>query len=106
MCLNYFSLSIHLLKIGKFDTETKEMLYWNEDNCWPSELVFIPRPNGGSEDDGEKTVWWACTMYDIHMYSVLCMLLYTVSDRVQMDGVPGTKIRSLIDYIFIGKTVY
>ncbi|XP_039983181.1 beta,beta-carotene 15,15'-dioxygenase isoform X2 [Xiphias gladius] len=39
-------------QIGKFDTETKEMLYWNEDNCWPSELVFIPRPNGGSEDDG------------------------------------------------------
>ncbi|KAM7370044.1 hypothetical protein PAMP_011330 [Pampus punctatissimus] len=39
-------------QIGKFDTETKRMVYWNEDNCWPSEPVFIPRPNGESEDDG------------------------------------------------------
>ncbi|KAK2859340.1 hypothetical protein Q5P01_003960 [Channa striata] len=39
-------------KIGKFDTETKEMIYWNEDNCSPSEPVFIPRQNGESEDDG------------------------------------------------------
>ncbi|XP_070709010.1 beta,beta-carotene 15,15'-dioxygenase [Pempheris klunzingeri] len=39
-------------KIGKFDTQTKEKVYWSEDNCWPSEPVFIPRPNGESEDDG------------------------------------------------------
>ncbi|XP_069573047.1 beta,beta-carotene 15,15'-dioxygenase [Brachyistius frenatus] len=39
-------------KIAKFDTETKEMIYWSDDNCWPSEAVFIPRPNGESEDDG------------------------------------------------------
>ncbi|XP_029979097.1 beta,beta-carotene 15,15'-dioxygenase [Sphaeramia orbicularis] len=39
-------------KLGKFDTETKEMVYWSEDNCWPSEPVFVPRPNGESEDDG------------------------------------------------------
>lgn len=38
--------------------ETKEMVYWNEENCSPSEPVFIPRPNGESEDDGEDTVWW------------------------------------------------
>uniref|UniRef100_A0A7N6BVG0 Beta-carotene oxygenase 1 n=1 Tax=Anabas testudineus TaxID=64144 RepID=A0A7N6BVG0_ANATE len=40
------------VKIGKFDTETKEMVYWSEDNCFLSEPVFIPRPNGESEDDG------------------------------------------------------
>lgn len=46
-------LNVHLLQIMKFDTENKEMLYWNEDNCFPSEPVFIPRPNGETEDDGE-----------------------------------------------------
>ncbi|XP_062297682.1 beta,beta-carotene 15,15'-dioxygenase isoform X2 [Scomber scombrus] len=44
--------SAHSKQIGKFDTETKKMVYWGEDNCWPSEPVFIPRPNGESEDDG------------------------------------------------------
>uniref|UniRef100_A0A3B5L931 Uncharacterized protein n=1 Tax=Xiphophorus couchianus TaxID=32473 RepID=A0A3B5L931_9TELE len=39
-------------QVAKFDTETKTMLYWNEENCWPSEPVFVPRPNGESEDDG------------------------------------------------------
>ncbi|XP_075907224.1 beta,beta-carotene 15,15'-dioxygenase [Nelusetta ayraudi] len=39
-------------QIGKFDTETKETVYWDEENCWPSEPVFVPRPNGESEDDG------------------------------------------------------
>ncbi|KAI3355159.1 hypothetical protein L3Q82_018026, partial [Scortum barcoo] len=39
-------------QIGKVDTETKERIYWSEDNCWPSEPVFVPRPNGESEDDG------------------------------------------------------
>ncbi|XP_071402888.1 beta,beta-carotene 15,15'-dioxygenase [Centroberyx affinis] len=39
-------------EITKFDTETKQMIKWSEDNCWPSEPVFIPRPNGETEDDG------------------------------------------------------
>uniref|UniRef100_A0A8D3C034 Uncharacterized protein n=1 Tax=Scophthalmus maximus TaxID=52904 RepID=A0A8D3C034_SCOMX len=39
-------------QISKFDTESRETVYWNEDNCWPSEPVFIPRPNAESEDDG------------------------------------------------------
>ncbi|XP_061568941.1 beta,beta-carotene 15,15'-dioxygenase [Cololabis saira] len=39
-------------QVAKFDTETKKMVYWSEDNCWPSEPVFVPRPNGESEDDG------------------------------------------------------
>ncbi|XP_038142692.1 beta,beta-carotene 15,15'-dioxygenase [Cyprinodon tularosa] len=39
-------------QIAKFDTKTKTMLYWNEENCWPSEPIFVPRPNGESEDDG------------------------------------------------------
>lgn len=39
-------------KVTKFDTETKQRIEWSEDNCWPSEPVFIPRPNGEAEDDG------------------------------------------------------
>ncbi|XP_055007165.1 beta,beta-carotene 15,15'-dioxygenase isoform X2 [Boleophthalmus pectinirostris] len=43
-------------QIGKFDTETREMIYWKEENCFPSEPVFIPRPSGESEDDGVVVV--------------------------------------------------
>ncbi|XP_033964910.1 beta,beta-carotene 15,15'-dioxygenase-like [Pseudochaenichthys georgianus] len=39
-------------EIAKFDTETKERIFWSEENCLPSEPVFIPRPNAESEDDG------------------------------------------------------
>lgn len=51
------------VKIAKFDTESKEMVFWTEENCWPSEPVFVPRPNGESEDDGKDAsrhhhVWW------------------------------------------------
>ncbi|XP_066569909.1 beta,beta-carotene 15,15'-dioxygenase [Amia ocellicauda] len=40
------------LKIMKLDIETKQQLYWGEDDCWPSEPVFIPAPNAVEEDDG------------------------------------------------------
>uniref|UniRef100_A0A8C5H0D6 Beta,beta-carotene 15,15'-dioxygenase-like n=1 Tax=Gouania willdenowi TaxID=441366 RepID=A0A8C5H0D6_GOUWI len=39
-------------KVAKFDTETRKMLFWSEENCFPSEPLFVPRPNGESEDDG------------------------------------------------------
>ncbi|XP_028288894.1 beta,beta-carotene 15,15'-dioxygenase [Parambassis ranga] len=39
-------------QVAKFDTETKKMLYWGEEKCWPLEPVFVPRPKGESEDDG------------------------------------------------------
>lgn len=38
----------------KFDVDTRQMLEWKEDNCWPSELVFVPSPNAIEEDDGER----------------------------------------------------
>ncbi|XP_077480721.1 beta,beta-carotene 15,15'-dioxygenase [Stigmatopora argus] len=44
--------SAHTKEVAKFDTETKQKLIWKEDNCWPSEAVFVPRPNGEAEDDG------------------------------------------------------
>lgn len=51
--LCYVIYCLFCVKIAKFDTETKEMIHWTEENCWPSEPVFVPRPNGESEDDGE-----------------------------------------------------
>uniref|UniRef100_A0A8C6TB64 Beta-carotene oxygenase 1 n=1 Tax=Neogobius melanostomus TaxID=47308 RepID=A0A8C6TB64_9GOBI len=43
-------------QIGKFDTESKKMVLWGEENCLPSEPIFISRPNGESEDDGVVVV--------------------------------------------------
>ncbi|KFP90818.1 PREDICTED: beta,beta-carotene 15,15'-monooxygenase [Apaloderma vittatum] len=39
-------------KVAKFNIQTKEMLQWGEDNCWPSEPIFIPSPDAKEEDDG------------------------------------------------------
>ncbi|XP_032925240.1 beta,beta-carotene 15,15'-dioxygenase isoform X1 [Catharus ustulatus] len=39
-------------KIAKFNTQTKEMLHWGQDDCWPSEPVFVPSPDAKEEDDG------------------------------------------------------
>lgn len=70
------------VKIAKFDTETKEMVYWTEKNCWPSEPVFIPRPNGESEDDGKKTPSpspnpYCCPMqYSLPYKNMLCICVY------------------------------
>ncbi|KAJ3644922.1 hypothetical protein Zmor_022620 [Zophobas morio] len=38
--------------IIKVDTVTKTWKTWCEDNCYPSEPVFVPRPNSQFEDDG------------------------------------------------------
>ncbi|XP_023646666.2 beta,beta-carotene 15,15'-dioxygenase isoform X1 [Paramormyrops kingsleyae] len=39
-------------KVVKFDVEEKKALEWTEENCWPGEAVFTPRPNAEEEDDG------------------------------------------------------
>ncbi|XP_010130647.1 PREDICTED: beta,beta-carotene 15,15'-monooxygenase [Buceros rhinoceros silvestris] len=39
-------------KIVKFNVQTKEMLHWGEEHCWPSEPVFVPSPDAREEDDG------------------------------------------------------
>jgi carotenoid cleavage dioxygenase-like enzyme len=36
----------------KIDINTKTFKEWGEDNCYPSEPVFVPNPNGTDEDDG------------------------------------------------------
>ncbi|CAB1339442.1 unnamed protein product [Coregonus sp. 'balchen'] len=48
------AMSAVATKIMKLDTKTKERTEWREENCCPSEPVFIPRPNGEGEDDGES----------------------------------------------------
>ncbi|XP_075308477.1 beta,beta-carotene 15,15'-dioxygenase isoform X2 [Odontesthes bonariensis] len=49
---NIVEESVLSKEVAKFDTETKKIVCWSEDNCLPSEPVFVPRPNGESEDDG------------------------------------------------------
>uniref|UniRef100_A0A8C5N3V2 Beta-carotene oxygenase 1 n=1 Tax=Leptobrachium leishanense TaxID=445787 RepID=A0A8C5N3V2_9ANUR len=41
-------------KIVKFDTVTRDMLIWTEDNCWPAEPLFVPHPDAKEEDDGQR----------------------------------------------------
>ena len=44
---NYF-----LESLGKVDVETKEVITWVEEHCYPSEPVFVAMPNAEEEDDG------------------------------------------------------
>nr|XP_061803215.1 beta,beta-carotene 15,15'-dioxygenase-like [Nerophis lumbriciformis] len=39
-------------KIIKFDTVTKTHMEWHQDNCYPSEPVFVASPGAVDEDDG------------------------------------------------------
>ncbi|KAG2469704.1 BCDO1 dioxygenase, partial [Polypterus senegalus] len=38
-------------KISKLDVDTRQTLEWEEENCWPSEALFVPAPDGKDEDD-------------------------------------------------------
>ena len=40
----------------KIDTETKSYKQWKCENCFPTEPVFVPRPESTVEDDGWYTV--------------------------------------------------
>lgn len=39
-------------KIAKLNVQTKEVLHWGEDHCWPSEPIFVPSPDAREEDEG------------------------------------------------------
>ncbi|XP_060568361.1 carotenoid-cleaving dioxygenase, mitochondrial-like [Ruditapes philippinarum] len=41
-----------LTTLAKVDASTKTYIEWEEDKCYPSEPVFVPKPRGASEDDG------------------------------------------------------
>ncbi|XP_030620643.1 beta,beta-carotene 15,15'-dioxygenase [Chanos chanos] len=44
--------SPHPNKIAKVDIVTRKHLEWTEEECYPSEPVFIPSPDAVEEDDG------------------------------------------------------
>ena len=47
------SIDIELfVSLKQVDVKTKEVKSWEADNCYPSEPVFIQRPNATAEDDG------------------------------------------------------
>ncbi|KAL3862653.1 hypothetical protein ACJMK2_008607 [Sinanodonta woodiana] len=39
-------------RLLKIDIETRQVLEWAEDGCYPCEPVFVPNPDGTEEDDG------------------------------------------------------
>ncbi|XP_023646659.2 beta,beta-carotene 15,15'-dioxygenase [Paramormyrops kingsleyae] len=44
--------SPHPNKIGKVDIVTRRCAEWTEDECFPSEPIFVPSPDAVDEDDG------------------------------------------------------
>ena len=40
-------------QIAKVDTVTRKHLFWTQDNCYPSEPVFVASPGAVEEDDGK-----------------------------------------------------
>lgn len=44
------------LKIAKVDIATRTHLEWYQENCYPSEPVFVASPGAVEEDDGEDVV--------------------------------------------------
>lgn len=46
------NLADDVRKIYKIDVETKDILSWQEEQCYPGEPVFIPDPKSDQEDGG------------------------------------------------------
>ena len=42
------------VQLAKVDVETGTHLEWTEDNCFPSEPVFVASPDAVAEDDGKN----------------------------------------------------
>lgn len=50
--LNEPLLPLEARGLYKLDLDTMRLKSWQEEGCFPGEGVFIPNPNGSSEDDG------------------------------------------------------
>ena len=42
----------YFVQVCKIDVKKKESVEWKEENCYPSEPVFVANPGGTDEDDG------------------------------------------------------
>lgn len=62
LCLNSLS---SIQQIAKFDLVTRKHVEWSEENCFPSEPVFVASPGAVEEDDGEASL-----MFDIKTSSL------------------------------------
>ena len=47
--------TVELLQIVKLNVQTKETWVWQEEECYPSEPLFVPTPGATEEDDGWAT---------------------------------------------------
>lgn len=43
-----------LTQIGKGDIVTRKYTEWTEEDCYPSEPVFVATPGAVEEDDGKR----------------------------------------------------
>ncbi|KAL4613537.1 beta,beta-carotene 15,15'-dioxygenase-like [Arapaima gigas] len=68
-------------KIGKLDVVTRECLEWTEEDCFPSEPIFVALPDAKEEDDGE---WWR----------VLPQVYYTSEQPAPMLNTVATSARA------------
>ena len=50
--LGYRDNNFWLSRLVKVNVQTKECLYWEEEDCYPSEPLFVPSPDAKDEDDG------------------------------------------------------
>lgn len=53
---------LSLAQIVKLNVQTKETWVWQEEDCYPSEPLFVPTPGATEEDDGR-------THTDTHTHS-------------------------------------
>lgn len=47
-----FVVCRHLTQIVKLNVQTREAREWLEEDCYPSEPLFVPTPDATEEDDG------------------------------------------------------
>ena len=58
-------LVVNFLQIVKLNVQTKETWVWQEEECYPSEPVFVPTPGATEEDDGKHTYNYPVLVFSV-----------------------------------------
>jgi beta,beta-carotene 9',10'-dioxygenase len=81
--------------IAKFDINKNTDLVWYEDNIFPGEPIFIPKPDGKSEDDGIIL----SILYDANLKKSFLLIL----DARDMKELAKGEIPQLLPFGFHGR---
>ena len=57
----------YFVQVCKIDVTTKESVEWREENCYPSEPVFVSNQDGTDEDDGTSKSAGSREHLDLHL---------------------------------------